>query len=133
MPRSARRRLLRRHLLAIGLVGGLVLGGPPAVADDDDVERRGRCSQGAEWKVKASPEDGRIEVEGEVEGGAMSGRWRWRLFHNDSLSARGTRSYGSDGSMEVRRVMTDLAGTDTFSFRARNRRSGEWCRAPISF
>lgn len=134
MPRSGRRP--RRTALTLAVLAVLVVGGPaPAVADDDDdVERRGRCSLGSEWKIKASAEDGRIEVEGEVDSNRGGQTWKWRLYHNDSLSARGTGTTdGGSGSYEVRRVMTDLAGTDRFSFRARNTRTGEWCRGPVSF
>jgi hypothetical protein len=117
---------------AVALVTLLVGGGPARASDDDEVERRGSCSRGAEWKIKAKPDDGRIEVEGEVESDTR-GTWKWRLFHNDSLSAHGTgRTGGSDDSFEVSREMTDLAGVDRFSFRARNTRTGEWCRGPVS-
>lgn len=133
MPRSDRRPRRTTFTLA-ALVALLVGGAAPAVANDDDVERRGRCSQGAEWKIKASPEDGRIEVEGEVDSDLTGQTWKWRLFHNESLSAHGIGTAdGSSDSYEVSRVMTDLAGTDRFSFRARNTRSGEWCRGPLSF
>jgi len=97
------------------------------------VERRGSCSRGSEWEIKASPTDGRIEVEGEIDSDRTGQTWRWRMFHNDSVSARGSARTDSSGSFDVERVMTDLAGTDTFSFRARNLRTGEWCRGPISF
>src|SRR4051812_35383390 len=43
----------------------LSAGVAPAVAKDGDVRRSGSCSPSGHWKVKASPEDGRIEVEGE--------------------------------------------------------------------
>ncbi len=66
-----------------------VLVAAPAFANDDDVIRRGSCS-GTDWKVKASPEDGRIEVEGEADSNRSGQTWRWRLRHNGSLSARGT-------------------------------------------
>lgn len=126
----------RRTALALGVWAALVVANAaPAVADNgnDGVERRGRCSQGAEWKIRARPEDGRIEVQGEVDSGQAGQTWKWRLYHNESLSAQGTGSTGGLSSYEVSRVMTDLAGTDRFSFRARNTRSGEWCRGPLSF
>ena len=42
----------------------------PAVASDGgggDVRTSGSCSGRAHWKLKAKPDDGRIEVEGEVD------------------------------------------------------------------
>ena len=55
-----------RHKLAVVLVTTLAVlstAGTPAVArGDDDVRVEGNCSKRAEYKVKASPEDGRIET-----------------------------------------------------------------------
>ena len=95
----------------------VVLAGP-ARADDDDVERRGWCGQGTSWKIKAKPDDGRIEVEAEIESRRTGQRWRWVLTHNGTFSARGS-SRGR--SFEVERLTVDAPGTDTFLFRATRR------------
>lgn len=106
----------------------------PAAANENDVIRKGSCSGRTDWKVKASPEDGRIEVEGEIDSNRNGQTWRWRLLHNGSLSDRGTRTTkGPSGSFEVRRVVVDLRGTDKLVFRATNRASGETCRGVVKF
>ena len=106
----------------------------PALANEDDVIRRGSCSGSTDWKLKASPEDGRIEVEGEIDSNRNGQSWRWRLVHNGSLSDRGTKSTrGPSGSFEVRRVVVDLRGTDKLVFRATNPASGETCRGVVNF
>lgn len=106
----------------------------PALANDDDVIRRGSCSGATEWKLKASPEDGRIEVEGEVDSNRNGQTWRWRIRHDGSLSARGTATtQPPSGSFEVRRVLVDSAGTDTITFRARNPRTDEVCRGVLRY
>ena len=106
----------------------------PAFAKDGDVIRRGSCTSGAEWKLKASPEDGRIEVEGEVDSNVNGQDWRWRLVHNGSVSARGTATTtGPSGSFEVRRVVVDLNGDDALRFRARNPQTGEKCNGSLTF
>ena len=127
----------RRHrstvaaLLAVLSAPALVAA--PAFASDD-VVRRGSCSAGTDWKVKASPEDGRIEVEAEVDSNRAGQTWRWRLRHNGSLSARGTATTsGPSGSFEVRRVVVNAAGTDHLVFRGRNPRSDEVCRGVLDF
>ena len=105
-----------------------------ASADDGDVVRRGGCSGSADWKLKAGPEDGRIEVEGEIDSSRGGQTWRWRLRHNGSLSAKGTRTTTApSGSFEVRRVVVDLRGTDDLVLRAVNSRSGEVCRGSLRF
>lgn len=106
----------------------LVVGGAPALANDEDVIKRGSCSGGTTWKVKAKPDDGRLEVEGEVDSNRSGQKWRWRLVHNGSLSARGKRvTKPPSGSFEVKRRVVDLKGTDQLKFRAKHRNTGEVC------
>jgi hypothetical protein len=66
-------RLNKKVLLSLGLAlsclsSAVVLMGAPAMvqAKDGDVIREGNCSARSTWKLKASPENGRIEVEFEV-------------------------------------------------------------------
>ena len=127
-----------RDRLAVVLVTTLALltaAGAPAMArNDDDVEVRGHCSKRAEYKVKASPEDGRIEIEAEVDSDRVGQKWRWKLWHNGSASAWGKRkTKAPSGSFEVRVVIVDLAGTDWSTFRAKNRKSGEICRGVVGY
>ncbi|MGZ5415667.1 MAG: hypothetical protein ACXWDI_00685 [Nocardioides sp.] len=119
-------------LVALGLTPALMAA--PAYAGDDDVIKRGSCSGSTDWKLKAGPEDGRIEVEGEVDSNKNGQTWRWRLRHNGSLSAKGTATtQGPSGSFEVRRVIVDAKGTDRIFFRARNPRTDEVCRGVLNF
>ena len=50
-----------------------------ATAGDGDVVRRGSCTGSTDWKLKAKPDDGRIEVEGEVDSNRNGQDWRWRM------------------------------------------------------
>ncbi len=105
-----------------------------AEANDGDIIKRGSCSGAANWKLKASPENGRIEVEGEVDTNRNGRKWRWRLTHNGSLSDKGAKfTRAPSGSFEVRRVMVNVKGDDRIVFRARNVRSGEVCRGALTF
>ena len=106
----------------------------PAVANDADVIRRGNCSGSADWKLKASPENGRIEVEGEVDSNRNGQAWNWRIKHNGSLSDRGTKTTRApSGSFTVRRVLVNVRGEDRIVFRAHNPRSGQTCRGALTF
>jgi hypothetical protein len=120
---------------ALALIGAAtVLPALPAFANDADVIRTGSCSGASDWKVKASPENGRIEVEGEIDSNVVGQTWNWALRHNGTLSARGTKTtQAPSGSFEVRRVQNNLAGPDTFVFRAVNPASGEVCRGSVTF
>jgi hypothetical protein len=105
-----------------------------AEAKDGDVIKRGNCSARADWKLKASPENGRIEVEGEVDSNRNGQMWRWKIKHNGTLSARGTKTtVAPSGSFEVRRVLVNLSGADRIVFKARNIRSDEVCRGALTF
>ena len=113
-----------------------LLAAGPASADDDDDEviREGSCSSGTDWKVKAKTDDGRIEFEGEVDSNQNGQTWTWKIKHNGTVSARGTATTtGPSGSFEVERKLTNLAGTDSFVFKARNPASGETCRGTLAF
>ena len=118
--------------LSLGIVGA---GATSASANDDDDDRvlvTGRCSAGAEWKLKVKTDDGRLEVEGEVDSNVAGQRWRWTLRHNGSVSDRGTGTTGArSGSFEVERKVVDLAGTDTLVFRAV--RDGQVCRGVVNY
>lgn len=128
---NAARRLLALSVLALTAT---VLPSTPAHAGDGDVIRRGGCSGATSWKLKASPEDGRIEVEAEVDSNVDGQTWNWRLKHNGDVTARGTSTTKApSGSFEVRRVVVDLDGTDTLVFRAKNPATDEICRGVVRF
>ncbi|WP_322921621.1 hypothetical protein [Nocardioides renjunii] len=100
--------------------------------DDDRVIRTGSCTGGADWKLKVKTDDGRLEVEGEVDSNVAGQRWRWTLRHNGSVSDRGVgTTTARSGSFEVERKIVDLAGTDAVAFRAV--RDGQVCRGVVNY
>ena len=123
-------RLVSASVLTLGITVFTL----PAVANDGDVIRRGGCSGASDWKLKASPENGRIEVEAEVDSNRNGQTWNWRLKHNGVVRATGqATTKAPSGSFEVRRVLRNRAGTDTFVFRAVNPRTDEVCRGRVAF
>jgi hypothetical protein len=100
--------------------------------DGDRVVKTGSCSGGARWKLKVNTDDGRLEVEGEVDSNRSGQTWRWKIKDNGSVAARGTATTGGrSGSFEVERRIADPAGTDTVTFKARH--SGQVCKGTIAF
>lgn len=100
--------------------------------DDDRVIRTGSCSGSADWKLKVKTDDGRLEVEGEIDSNVTGQRWAWTLRHNGSVTERGSSTTtGRSGSFEVERRIVDLAGTDTVTFRAV--RDGQVCRGVVNY
>ena len=105
---------------------------PASARGDDDVIRRGDCTGRADWKLKVKTDDGRLEVEGEVDSNRTGQRWAWTIRHNGSVSARGTgTTAGASGSFSVERRVVDLAGTDKIVFRAEH--AGQVCRGVVNY
>ena len=99
---------------------------------DDDKIRRGTCSAASDWKIKAKPDDNRIEVEAEIDSNVNGQTWSWVLKHNGDVSSRGrSKTEGPSGSFEVERKTVDAGGVDRFKFRATHAASGETCVARI--
>ena len=67
----------------------LAAGTAPASARDDEKIRRGSCSGATDWKIKAKPDDGRMEVEAEIDSNRTGQTWRWVLRHNGNVVDRG--------------------------------------------
>jgi hypothetical protein len=118
----------------VAVTAVLVAVGSPATAKDKDgrVSASGSCSSGATWKVKASPEDGRLEAEGEVDSNRAGQTWWWSLKQNGTGIANSkSRTKGRSGSFEVRKVTRDRSGTDTFVFTARRSGTSVVCRGVV--
>jgi hypothetical protein len=119
-------RIVASTALAGTLLGGLLAG--PAAAKDGDVLRRGACSGRSDWKLKLSDENGRIEVQFEVDQNRVGDVWRVRIRHDGDLAFAGRRTTRApSGSFEVRILQRDRAGDDAFRARAVNPRTGETC------
>jgi hypothetical protein len=126
-----------RHLARLGaVVTALALAfasGATAQANDDEVIKRGACSGTAHWKLKAKPDDGRLEVEGEVDSNRVGQVWRWKLKHDGVISDRGRRTtLAPSGSFDVERRIVDARGADHIVFKAVNVRTGESCRGSLT-
>ena len=125
-------------MIRIAAAGALALtlsavGNTAAIAKDGDVVRTGSCSGSSDWKLKLSPENGRIEVEYEVDSNKAGQDWRVRLFHDGTRFFKGVRTTsGASGSFTVRKVVDNHAGTDSFRARAVNLSSGEVCGGSAS-
>jgi len=118
------------------VVVATALGVAPAQASGgggDAVRRSGNCSGSTNWKLKAKPDDGRIEVEGEIDSNRVGQTWTWRIVHNGSVSAKGSKvTQGPSGSFSVERHLVNLAGADRLVLRAKNLKSGETCRGAVT-
>ena len=105
----------------------------PAVAKEGDVVVRGTCTKASASKLKLSDEDGRIEVEFEVDQNRIGVSWRVVLKRNGREVFVGrVRTKGPSGSFTLRRLVADGPGADTIAARAVSP-GGEVCKARASF
>ena len=118
-------------LALAALVAALAAG--PAVAKDGDILRAGTCTGATTSKLKLSPENGRIEVEFEVDQNRNGVRWTVTLRRNGNRIARLTRTTRPpSGSFEARVVAGNRPGADASRARATSP-SGEVCTARATF
>jgi hypothetical protein len=116
-------------------IAALVLALPAqaGVRKDGDVIVQGRCTGASTAKLKLSPENGRIEVEFEVDQNRNGVAWRVALRRNGVLVASGVRvTRPPSGSFEFRRLLVNRPGPDVIRATAR-RASGETCTATATW
>jgi 2-methylaconitate cis-trans-isomerase PrpF len=99
----------------------------PAIAKGG-VVRTGVCSGRSDWKLKVAPDNGRLEVEFQVDSNKVGQTWRVRIFHDGVRIFAGRRvTKAPSGSFTVRLFTPNHAGTDHFKGRAVNVASSETC------
>lgn len=93
----------------------------------------GACSARSTWKMAAKPDDGRIEVQLEVDTNRAGQTWSVRISDNTVAVFTGSRvTQAPSGSFEVRKLTANRAGVDHFAATARNAATGETCRAHVA-
>jgi len=121
--------------LATGVLAtGLLATAPVIAAKGADVVKTGNCSMNSDWKLKVGPEDGRLEVQFEVDQNRNGQTWNVVLKHNGDTFWSGQRTtMAPSGSFEVRKMTGNAAGTDTIVGKSRNPETGEMCRGTVNF
>jgi hypothetical protein len=122
-----------RTLIPITALVALLASASPSLGRDGDgrVIRTGDCSRASDWKLKAKPDDGRLEVELEVDQNRNGVAWDVTIKRNGRAVASGTRrTRAPSGSFSFERRIGDPAGEDRISAVAT--RDGETCRASLT-
>lgn len=104
-----------------------------SLSKDGDVIRRSNCSGPAKSKLKASPENGRIEVEYEVDNATRGQRWVIVLKKGRRTILQRTKTVNSAGEIRVRKVTSNGSGSERISALARNLNTGERCSVTLRF
>lgn len=110
---------------------------PVAIASDDGTAKDvDPCSQGAKVKLRVSTlEGGRLETVGSVWTDDEN-VWNWKFKHNDGVSFSGdVKANGTpDGTKSFRIERTMIPDPpDWIVFRAENTKTGEVCKAELSY
>jgi hypothetical protein len=105
----------------------------PAFAKSGEVRKSGVCSGHSTWKLKAAPDNGRLQVEFEVDSNVVGQTWNWKLFDNNAQVAAGTsKTVAPSGSFDVRRLIANKSGADNIRARATNPASHDVCQGALS-
>ena len=106
----------------------------PVAANDSDVIKTGSCSGNSDWKLKVGLDDGRIDMEFEVDQNRVGKTWFVRLKDNGDVFWKGERvTQAPSGSFEVSKRTANRTGDDRIVAYARNVNSGEVCRGVITY
>jgi hypothetical protein len=132
------KQLIRRiayGTLATGILAtGMLATAPLVAAKGTDVVKTGNCSMSSDWKLKVGSDNGRLEVEFEVDQNRTGQPWNVTLKHNGSAFFTGQRTtLAPSGSFSVTKFTGNAAGTDTIVGKAVNPKTGEVCKGTINF
>ncbi|MDT4913921.1 MAG: hypothetical protein QOC66_3049 [Pseudonocardiales bacterium] len=108
-------RSMTTAVAVAALAAPLLIAGPASArgGGDSAVRNSGRCVGGGVFELKAKHDDGRIEVEYEVDTNRAGQVWRVRLSDNGVLVFSGNATtVAPSGSFEVRRLIPNRAGSD---------------------
>ena len=95
-----------------------------------DVRVAGTCTLSSSAKLKLSPEDGRVEVEFEVDENRNGKKWGVTMKRNGTrVVSRAATTRAPSGSFEVRAVIAAGSPRTTVTAVARRAATGEVCRA----
>jgi hypothetical protein len=126
-----------RLLATTGIASAILLGSLAAPAatlarGSGGVRATGTCTMHSTSFIKAKHDNGRIEVEFEVDQNRNGKLWTVRLYDDGIRVFTGLRrTVAPSGSFSVTRWITNRAGTDTILGRAVNATTGEVCRATV--
>jgi hypothetical protein len=124
---------MRKLTMFVALVGLAAVLPSVAPARTPESIRTGGCSNGADWKLKAKADDGRIQVEFEVDQNVNGRRWNVTITRDSAVVFRGVRTTRPpSGSFEVNRRIANPPGRDRIVGVARTPR-GAVCRGALTF
>jgi hypothetical protein len=124
--------ILRLTAIAAVAIAAATAFVPAAPAKNGNPKARGTCTASSTSKLKVKIENGRIEVEFEVDQNRNGIPWKVTLRRNGtSLASITARTRAPSGSFTVRRVIANAPGADRITANAASP-SRERCNAQVS-
>ena len=131
-PITAAHRLAKVSTLTAVAILAVPVAAAPANASGRRGETASRSCASGVIKVQAKADDGRIEVEGEVDTNRRGQTWAWSIRRDGDVASHcNGRTAGPSGSFSVERKIGNPPGSDRIVFRAV--RNGKVCRAAVTF
>ncbi len=118
MSTTAMRRSAAALVLTAAAAAPLAAAGPAQAKGGGSpaIKASGACVGGGTWTLKAKHDDGRIEVEYEVEANRAGQLWHVDVAltdNNATVLSANKRTVAPSGSFSVRVLIADRAGVDT--------------------
>jgi hypothetical protein len=133
---SARIKTLGRGATVVavaGVVGSAFLVPAANAAAPRGVKSSGSCTATSSWKLAAKPDNGKIDVEFEVDGHRVGQVWNLTIKDNGMRVFHGTRTTsGPSGSISVSRLIANQTGSDHLVGIATYPATGESCRGSVT-
>jgi hypothetical protein len=107
-------------MITAGLAAPLVVAATPAFASGGGgVSSSGACTSGGHFELKAKHDDGRIEMEYQVDSDRAGQVWAVRITDNGAVAvSRHATTAGPSGSFTIRKVIPNRPGLDKIHARA---------------
>lgn len=119
--------------LSVAAALGVPASGALASGDDAGVRNGGSCTDASSSKIKVKEDDGRLEVEFEVDQNRNGETWKVKIKDNGDVAFRGKAvTKAPSGSFSIERKIADRSGTDSIVAVGRNAGTGERCVAKAS-
>jgi len=117
-PRT--RLLLTTAAITVGLTAPALAATAPAFASGGGgVRSSGPCTNGGHFELKAKHDDGKIEMEYEVDSNRAGQVWAVRITDNGAVVvSQHATTAGASGSFTVRKVIANRSGADKIHARA---------------
>ena len=118
-PRT--RLLMTTAALTVGLTAPLLAAATPAFASGGGggVKASGACTGGGHFELKAKHDDGKIEMEFEVDSNRAGQVWAVRITDNGAVVvSRNATTAGPSGSFTIRKTIANRPGPDKIHARA---------------